>query len=272
MLAADDRAALAPLVDRAAAAGELRASSDPDPELLMKLLSVDPSLAVGAFQEGGLVGFACPDFKLVVVEPDRRRLGIGRALVDGALATARTRGQPELILGVLSDDVAGLAFLRAMGFREHSTLWLLDLPRDVVPAAPAWPPGMTARPFDGARDVDAWIALFNEAFADHATPLQLDRAFIVAGLEDPAYADEDIVLVEDDAGRLLGFCATTPRRAGRADLRAWRDLHDRRPARSPGTGARPTAAPLGRPLPPLDRRHGREPVGQRPERACPGPV
>jgi mycothiol synthase len=76
---------------------------------------------------------------------------------------------------------------------------------------PRWPPGVIARPFDRTRDVEPWIALFNTAFADHATPLQLDASFVTAGLDDPALDDADTEVLEDAAnGELVGFCATAP--------------------------------------------------------------
>ena len=114
-------------------------------------------------------------------------------------------------MGVLPGDAAGRAFLEATGFAPHSTLWDLELPPDAFVAEPVWPAGQTARAFDRALDVTAWIDLFNTAFADHPTPLQLDAAFIAAGFDDPAIRDEDTALVIDEAtNELVAFCATSP--------------------------------------------------------------
>ena len=66
------------------------------------------------------------------------------------------------------------AFLEATGFGFHSTVWDLDLPADAAVPPPAWPDGHVGRPFDRTRDLDAWVRVFNAAFADHPTPLQLD--------------------------------------------------------------------------------------------------
>ena len=115
-------------------------------------------------------------------------------------------------MGVLPDDSAGKAFLTATGFDYHSTLWDLDLPIEAAVAAPAWPEGVIARPFEQARDARAWIELFNQAFATHATALQIPIEAADAP-PDPAILDADTELLEDAAsGELVGFCATQPER------------------------------------------------------------
>jgi mycothiol synthase len=206
-----DLPALAVEADRARAAGEFRASSDADAEFFLKSIALDPALVTGAFDGSDLVGFVSPEFKLAVVRPDRRRQGIGRALVEGGIEAERARDRPDLILGALPGDVAAKAFLAAAGLAFHSMLWDLDLPPDAAVDEPRWPSGLAARPFDRTRDVEPWIALFNTAFADHATPLQIDASFITAGLDDPALDDADTEVLEDAAAReLVGFCATAP--------------------------------------------------------------
>jgi len=215
-LTAADLPVLRPEVDRARAARDFAASSDPDAEWFLKSVELDPSIVVGAFDGDRLAGLASGEYKVVIVRPDRRREGIGRALVEAALDAERARGRDELILGVLPLDDRGKAFLAAAGFALHSTVWELDLPPGVSIAEPVWPAGLVARPFDRTRDLEPWIVLFNAAFADHATPLQLDASFIVAGFDDPAIVDADTELVEDAAtGELVGFCAASPiRREG----------------------------------------------------------
>lgn len=206
-----DLPVLAAEVDRARAAGDFAASADPEAEWFLKSVEVDPSLVVGAFEAGRLVGLASGEFKVVIVRPDRRREGIGRMLVEAAAAAERARSRAELILSVLPGDDDGQAFLAAAGLSFHSILWDLTLERDAVTVAADWPPGVLARPFDRTRDLDPWVSLFNAAFADHATPLQLDPSFVLAGFNDPAIADTDTELLEDRAtGELVGFCATSP--------------------------------------------------------------
>jgi len=208
-----DLAAVAKVVDAARAAGEFRASSDADGTFILKALELDPTLAAAAFEGDAIVGFVSPEFKLVVVRPDRRRQGIGRRLVELGVEMEHDRGRPEMILGRLPHDEAAQGFLAATGFTPHSVLWDLELPPSADVAAPSWPAGHTARAFEAPDDIGPWVRLFNAAFADHATPLQLDESFIAAGIDDPAIDDADTQLVADDSG-LVGFCATAPERHG----------------------------------------------------------
>ncbi len=209
-----DRPALEAEVDRGRLAGEFRASSDPEAKFFMRSFEFAPSPVAGAFgEDGDLLGFISPEFKVVVVRPKDRRTGIGRSLVEAGLAIERERGRPNLLVGVLPADADGHAFLRATGFGFHSTLWDLELPDATTIDPPAWPAGYAARPFDRTRDTRAWAELFNVAFADHATPLQIPDDAIDSVPDDPTIEDADTLLVEEtENGELVGFCATTPER------------------------------------------------------------
>lgn len=192
---------------RAVLAGDMLASSDPHGLFVLKVFAADPAQFGGAFDGTELVGFVSPNFKIAVVRPDRRRQGIGRALVDLGLSMAIAKREPELILGILPGDAPGQSFLEAMGFGYHSTVWDLDLPVDAAVPPPVWPSGYAGRRFDRSRDVDAWVRVFNAAFADHPTPLQLEPKQIAAGLADPDNEDADIVVLEETAtGEIVGFC------------------------------------------------------------------
>jgi mycothiol synthase len=217
LLTTDDTAALSSEMARAVEAGDMLASSDPVGAFVMKSFALDPGQFGGAFDGDVLVGFVSPEFKTVVVRPDRRRQGIGRTLVDFADGIVRAKGRPEQLQGVVPGEPIGQAFLEAIGFAYHSTVWDLDLPPDRPVGPPEWPDGLVGRPFAGAPDVEPWVRVFNAAFADHPTPLQLDATFVLAGLDDPDSDNGDVVVVEEAAtGEPIGFCATDPgRRNGR---------------------------------------------------------
>jgi mycothiol synthase len=198
---------------RAVEAGDMRASSDPEGAFVLKLFAGDPGLVAGAFVGGDLVGIISPELKIAIVRPDLRRQGIGRALVELGLEMERRRDRPNLLLGALPDEPIAHAFLANCGFSFHSVVYDLDLPADRAVVAPMWPAELVARSFDRERDVETWVALFNAAFADHPTPLQLSPAFIAQGLDDPDVDDADIIVVEEQAsGELVGFCATDVQR------------------------------------------------------------
>jgi mycothiol synthase len=216
-LTSTDLDAFASEFARAVESHEMRASSDPEGSFVMKVVAVDPTQFVGAFDGPELVGYASSEFKITIVRPAWRRRGIGRTLVDAAEGRARSKGHAELLMGVVPGEPIGPLFLGALGFTYHSTVWDLDLPSDDPVPAPVWPEGHIGRSFDRNRDLESWIRVFNAAFADHPTPLQLDPKQIGGALADPDNEDGDIVLVEEAAsGEIVGFCATEPSRRGGA--------------------------------------------------------
>ena len=53
------------------------------------------------------------------ISPERRRQGIGRALMREAMAVARRRGADYMDLGTSEDDVAARALYESLGFDNH---------------------------------------------------------------------------------------------------------------------------------------------------------
>jgi ribosomal protein S18 acetylase RimI-like enzyme len=56
------------------------------------------------------------------VVPERRRRGLGRALMEAAIELARERGAGDMHLGTSEDDVAARGLYESLGFtnREHA--------------------------------------------------------------------------------------------------------------------------------------------------------
>jgi ribosomal protein S18 acetylase RimI-like enzyme len=81
------------------------------------LLARDAGEAVACVGVRPLDGDAC-EMKRLYVSPTRRGSGLGRRLVDEALAWARTAGYLAMRLDTLPSMAAASALYDAMGFRE----------------------------------------------------------------------------------------------------------------------------------------------------------
>ena len=198
-------------VERAIAAGELLGSSSPHGDFLVPWSLAEPQLVGVAEIDGAFAGWVHPEVKALVVEPALRRRGVGRALVELGLDMERLRARPNLLLGALPGAEPAHAFLAATGFEQHSLLWDLHLPAGTEVAPPAWPDGVTTRPISFATDRQAFVRLFNAAFADHATPLQMDEGRADEPQQELPWKEEDL-LVAERGGELVGFSATEPKR------------------------------------------------------------
>jgi len=60
----------------------------------------------------------------LAVAPDRRRGGLGRALMAAAEAWLRARGAPKIQLMVRGDNAAALGFYEALGLERQAVVTL----------------------------------------------------------------------------------------------------------------------------------------------------
>lgn len=72
---------------------------------------------------------------MAVAEPHQRR-GIGRALVEAALALARGEARTELVVATAAADISNLRFYQRLGFRMRS------IERDAFTPATGYEPGL----------------------------------------------------------------------------------------------------------------------------------
>jgi GNAT superfamily N-acetyltransferase len=111
----------------------LRPDSAADVEALLAAQLADPDVAVFVWDEPGApVGFcsvrvsrapllqeaARAEITEVAVRPERRRGGVGRALVAAAAAWARERGAARVEARVAARNDQGQAFWRALGYAD----------------------------------------------------------------------------------------------------------------------------------------------------------
>src|SRR6185437_14276798 len=108
----------------------------------------------------------------LMIGPDHRGRGLGRALAAEAVAAA---GGHALRLWAHGDLPAAAALAAAAGFERFRALWQLRRPlgpdANQAPAPPladpVLPAGRTLRAFVPGRDADDWLALNARAFAKH---------------------------------------------------------------------------------------------------------
>jgi mycothiol synthase len=141
----------------------------------------------------------------LVVDPDARRQGTGRTLVDAVLAAA-----PEARLWAHGQLPAAQALAASTGLtavRELHKMARALTEADLEPAATALPAGFTARAFEPGRDEQAWLATNAAAFAHHPEQGRLTLADLHDRMTQPWFDAAGFILVEADGspGEVAAF-------------------------------------------------------------------
>jgi len=174
----------------------------------------DLSLAILAFEGGELAGYAhtvtygevearrasCE----LVVDPPRRRRGVGRMLLSHALMIAHSKGARELDLWAYNDTAASQGMAGQFGFSTARRLLHLHRHMRSAPAASSVP-GVTIRPVRPGADDEAWLALNNRIFAGHPENGRWTLSDLRARMAQPWFRPDDVLMLEA-GGMLVGFC------------------------------------------------------------------
>jgi len=161
--------------------------------------------------DGELVGYAHVDTTDViegasaelVVHPMHRRRGLGRTLVDAAIAASP---DGRLRLWAHGDHPSASALALSMGFERSRVLWQMRRSLYAPVPAPELPPGVRIRPFQVGVDDEAWVALNAAAFADHPDQGRWTLRDLRVRLREPWFHAPGFLLAEREAdGELLGF-------------------------------------------------------------------
>ena len=174
-------------------------------------------------RDGALVGYAQVDLGAptvsaeLVVAPDARRRGVGRALLDAARSIARPDGADgrRFLVWAHGDLPAARALAAGAGLDVVRELWLMSV--DLPPAGdgPALPRGVVVREFVPGQDEDRWRHANARAFADHPEQGRISREDLAARMAEPWFDPAGFLLAERD-GVLLGSVWTKVHPAGAA--------------------------------------------------------
>ena len=153
---------------------------------------LDPPSAEG--DEGEVTGE-------LVVRPDRRRQGLGRALT-GELAAAA--GGRVLRVWAHGDLPAAGALARTAGFERFRALWQMRRSLREPLDRPVLPSGRTLRTFVPGQDEDEWLSLNGRAFGKHPEQGGWTRHDLDLREREPWFDPAGFFIAEAD-GLMTGF-------------------------------------------------------------------
>jgi mycothiol synthase len=137
----------------------------------------------------------------LVVHPQHRRRGLGRALT-GELAAAA--GGRMLRLWAHGDLPAAAALARAAGFDRFRALWQMRRSLAEPLDQPVLPAGRTLRTFVPGQDEDGWLNLNGRAFAKHPEQGGWTRHDLELREREPWF-DPAGFFIAERGGQMAGF-------------------------------------------------------------------
>ena len=154
-----------------------------------------------AVMDETVIGVLCIPFDAVVVTPEYRRRGVGRRLVETVRAV-----QLHFELSQWSGSPETAAFLQTVGFRFDHMLVRMVRTGSQLPSKPNLPSGFSMRTYRH-EEFDDYFDLLDRSFADHPTPLVLDRERVRTVHAKPEFNPASIHLVVQDGepDRLAAF-------------------------------------------------------------------
>lgn len=170
----------------------LAVGPEPRPGVVHLLRLADDDTLVGY---GQVASAGSPDAVAeLVVDPDHRRAGHGRALLDAALA----EGTRSTWSHGLLPAAAGLA--ASAGLVLTRSLYRMTRPLTEDDAIePVLPQGFSVRSFQPGRDDETWVALNAAAFATHPEQGRLTVADLHERMAQPWFDPAGFLLVVEDA-------------------------------------------------------------------------
>ena len=207
------------LADRAAAVDGVPPLSEQP--LLWLGASEAPVIHLNATLGADLVGYAQLDVGTqsstkaeLVVDPEHRRAGVGRALLTRALAETEVVPGRTLRVWAHGDLPEARRFAADQDMVVVRELLQMRVDLTTRPASPPrLPAGVTVRPFEPGRDEEAWRRVNSRAFAHHPEQGRMTSADLRARESEPWFDPAGFLLAERD-GILLGSVWTKVHPAG----------------------------------------------------------
>jgi mycothiol synthase len=137
----------------------------------------------------------------LVIDPARRRQGLGRALVGEVAARADGR---TLRIWAHGDLPAAAGLAASAGFERFRALWQMRRSLREGLDRPQFPPGRTLRTFVPGRDEDEWLSLNGRAFAGHPEQGAWTRHDLELREREPWFDPAGFFVAERD-GAMAGF-------------------------------------------------------------------
>lgn len=201
-----DAEPLAALLRDSLAAGELSGFTSSELDGLIGAFPIARNVLVAEL-DGAPVGLICSDYRLLVVRPDVRRRGVGRALATGSEEHLASTPDGPLVLFPPHGNEGALAFLQAIGFQYDHSSWRFVLDPTRVAPLPELPDDIKLMSY---RDVDVlpYIDLINTSFLDHPTPIRVTLEQIEHVHAQASFDPAAIAILCNGVGEMIGFCVT----------------------------------------------------------------
>jgi mycothiol synthase len=144
----------------------------------------------------------------LLVDPAHRGGGIGRALFERLLATARRDGAERFDVWAHHADAAATGLATAYRMRISRQLWQMALELESVASrhrSLQAPDGIRLRPFQSGVDEERLLAVIRDAFGEHPENADFDAEDLAARSILPWFDASAILLAEDTtSGETLG--------------------------------------------------------------------